>query len=178
MVITYPLLTVVDDSGAIVSGATVAITSVKDKAGADIATPGATISQSGANVSVDYDAETKGDAWIVLAISKAATTFTGLNAAPAFFLARDPSRVLSGISATGKVTPDGARVLSAPRLLDGVADNAITADDAAWAAVCEAAGRETTAALSTAYVKKTPAGTVFRNFVLDVAPTVGPFTRT
>lgn len=97
MVITYPQLTVVDDSGAIVSGATVTITSVKDKAGADIASPGATVNQSGANVSVDYDAETKGEAWVVLAISKGGSTFTGLNAAPAFYLARDSSRLLNGV---------------------------------------------------------------------------------
>lgn len=103
MVITHPLLRVVDDSGAIVTGPTVAITSVKDKAGTDIASHGATVNISGANVSVDYDAEAKGEAWIVLAISKVASTFTGTRAAPAFYLARDSSRILSGITAAGQV---------------------------------------------------------------------------
>lgn len=92
-VITYPLLTVADDLGTITSAATVAITSVKDKAGTDVASHGATVSQSGANVSVDYDAEAKGEAWIVLAVSKIGSAFTGLNAAPAFFLAKDSSRI-------------------------------------------------------------------------------------
>lgn len=95
MVITFPLLTVIDDSGVITAGATVAITSVKDRAGTDIASPGATVNLSGANVSVDYDAAAKGEAWIVLAISKVSSTFTGLNAAPAFFLSADPSKLQS-----------------------------------------------------------------------------------
>lgn len=95
--VTYPLLTVVDDSGAVVSGATVAIASVKDKSGTDISSPGATVGQSGANVSVDYDAEAKGEAWVVLAISKVGSAFTGLNAAPAFYLARDSSRIATAL---------------------------------------------------------------------------------
>lgn len=97
MVITYPLMTVVDDSGAVVTGATVGITSVTDKSGSAIPSHGATVSQSGANVSVDYDAEAKGEAWIVLAISKVGSTFTGLNAAPAFYLAKDSGRVLNAL---------------------------------------------------------------------------------
>lgn len=91
--ITYPLLTVVDDAGAVVTGATVTITSVTTKAGAAIASHGATLNTSGANISVDYDAEGKGEAWIVLAISKGGSTITGLNAAPAFFLAIDSSKI-------------------------------------------------------------------------------------
>jgi hypothetical protein len=104
--ITYPVWTVTDDSGNVVTGATVTVTSVKDKAGTDISTPGATVNQSGANVSIDYDAETKGDAWVVLAVSKSATTFTGLNAAPAFYLTHDPSRV-QNIPASGTVITAG-----------------------------------------------------------------------
>lgn len=99
MVITYPLLTIVDDSGTVVSGATVAITSVTDKAGTAIPSPGATVNLAGANVSVDYDAEVKGEAWVVLAISKVGSTFTGLNAAPAFFLAKDSGRIITNLDA-------------------------------------------------------------------------------
>lgn len=97
MLITYPLMTVVDDSGAIVTGATVAVASVTDPDGVAIASPGATLHQAGANVSVAYDAEAKGEAWVTLSISKAGSTFTGLNAAPAFFLSRDPSRIVGNL---------------------------------------------------------------------------------
>ncbi len=125
--VTYPLLTVVDDSGNVVSGATVAIASVKDKAGVDIATPGATIFSSGANVSVDYDAETRGEAWIVLTVSKAGSTFTGTNAAPAFYLSRDSGRidvaVGSRLPTTSYVAPfnptDYARDNVAPTWFEG-----------------------------------------------------------
>lgn len=114
MVITYPLMTVVDDSGAIVAGATVTIASVKDKAGADVANHGATLNTSGANVSVDYDAEARGEAWLVMSISKAGSTFTGLNASPAFYLADDSgdiARTLAAVLGTGtavKVNDAGA----------------------------------------------------------------------
>jgi len=93
--ITFPLLTVVDDAGAIVSGATVTIASVADKAGTPIAAHGAAVSLAGANVSVDYDPidPAKGQAWVTLAISKAGSTFTGLNAAPSFFLTADAQRL-------------------------------------------------------------------------------------
>lgn len=91
--VNFPLLCTVDDSGAIVTGATVSITSVKDVDGTDIASHGAVLHTSGSNISVEYDPETKGEAWIVLAISKAATTITGLNAAPRFYLARDSGRI-------------------------------------------------------------------------------------
>jgi hypothetical protein len=98
MLINFPLLTIVDDSGAIVSGATVTITSVLDRDGSAVATPGATLHQSGANVSVEYDAEARGEAWITLAISKEGSTFTGERAAPSFFLASDSSRI-AGVDA-------------------------------------------------------------------------------
>lgn len=115
MVITYPLLTVVDDSGAVVTGATVGITSVLDKSGSAIASHGATLNSSGANVSVDYDAEAKGEAWVVLAISKVGSTFTGLNAAPAFYLAKDSGRVLNAIPNAAPAVSGGLPILgSAP----------------------------------------------------------------
>jgi hypothetical protein len=136
VIVTYPLMTVVDDSGAIVSGATVAIASVKDKSGADIAMPGATVRQSGANVAVDYDAAAKGEAWIVLAISKAGSTFTGLNASPAFYLSADPSSLASvwrrffkkaTRSPTQIITyaDDGSTVLTSQTISDDGAGNEV-----------------------------------------------------
>ncbi len=73
-------------------------------------------------------------------------------------------------AATGVLT--GARILAAPRALDAVADAATTVDDALWAAVCGAAGKEVKS--GTSYVVKTPfTGTVIRSFSLDssTAPT-------
>ncbi len=91
--IAYPVHVVADDSGTIRADATVAVTSVKDKAGTDVASHGATVSASGANVCVNYDAETKGDAWVVLSVSGGAGTYTGLNAAPRAYLTRDAQRI-------------------------------------------------------------------------------------
>lgn len=113
MLITYPLLTVTDDAGVIVTGATVTISSVTDRAGTTIATPGATLYTAGSNIAVEYDADVHGEAWITLAISKAGSTITGLNAAPAFFLSLDPSRIDSYLGGGSKVaatvaTGDGA----------------------------------------------------------------------
>jgi hypothetical protein len=102
MVVTFPVLTVTDDSGAIVTGATVTITSVRDKNQVDIVSHGAIVNAvneanvlTGADLSIDYDAEAKGDAWITLAVSKVGSTFTGLNAAPRIFVTRDSGRILS-----------------------------------------------------------------------------------
>jgi hypothetical protein len=67
-----------------------------------------------------------------------------------------------------------AQLLSAPRVLDAVADNALTVNDALHAAISENSGRESTA--GTAYTKKTPAGTTLRTFTLDDATT--PTSRT
>jgi hypothetical protein len=56
--------------------------------------------------------------------------------------------------------------LSAPRALDAVADGSITLNDALWAAVCGAAGKESVS--GTTYTVKTPStGTVLRTFTLD-----------
>lgn len=96
--LSYPIHVVIDDAGAIVSGATVTVASVTDKAGTPIASHGATVSLAGANVCVDYDAETKGDAWVTLAVSKSGSTFTGLNAAPRAFLTRDPQQLDARVS--------------------------------------------------------------------------------
>jgi hypothetical protein len=112
VVIAYPLLTVLDDSGAIVSGATVTVASVKDMDGTDVASPGATVHQSGANVCVTYDAEAKGEAWITLAISKVGSTFTGWNAAPSFFVAKDSGRLLTGVPNAAPNVNGGLPILS------------------------------------------------------------------
>lgn len=110
MIVTFPAWTVTDDTGALISGANVTIASVKDKAGSDIASHGATVNLSGPNVSIDYDPEAKGDAWVTLAISKAATAFTGINAAPSVFLARDPGRILGGLPSTGLVVANATQL--------------------------------------------------------------------
>ncbi len=99
MTITYPLLTVRDDSGTAVTGATVTISTVVDADGSTISSPGATLRTAGAKIAVDYDAESKGDAWITLAISKVGSTFTGENANPSFFLARDSGRIIGDLDA-------------------------------------------------------------------------------
>jgi hypothetical protein len=168
MIITYPLMTVTDDSGAIVAGATVTVASVLDKAGSAISSPGATVNQSGANLSVDYDAEAHNEAWITLAISKVGSTFTGLNAAPAFYLAKDSGRIVGTILAAG-ANLNLAQPLAAPRVLDALADAVLTINDALHCAISENSGGESVA--GTAYTKKTIAGTTIRNLVLDSATT-------
>jgi hypothetical protein len=108
MLITFPLLTVVDDSGAIVTGADVAVAAFTDKAGVAIPAPGYTLNL-GADpfVSIDYDAEAKGEAIVTLAISKVGSTFTGLNAAPRFYLVRDSGRLLVAIPAAAPAVAGG-----------------------------------------------------------------------
>jgi hypothetical protein len=112
-VVTYPVMQVVDDSGAVVSGATVTIASVTDKAGTAIASPGATVNLAGPNVSIDYDAAAKGEAWVTLAVSKVGSTFTGANAAPAFYLAADSSRILTALPSSGVLLVKPAVTLAA-----------------------------------------------------------------
>lgn len=90
---TYPFGPVLDDSGVKVTGATVTIASVTTAAGAAISSHGATVLQAGAFVSVLYDAELKGDAVVTLAVSKAATSITKLNAAPVQYLTKDSQRL-------------------------------------------------------------------------------------
>lgn len=64
--------------------------------------------------------------------------------------------------------------LGSPRALDTVADSSVTIQDAFWAAVCGAAGKE--AVSGTTYLVKTPfTGTVIRTFTLDQNP--GPNSR-
>lgn len=110
MIITYPLLTVTDDSGNIVSGAIVTIASVTDKAGTTVPSPGATVNVAGANVTVDYDAEAKGEAWVTLSISKTGSTFTNLNASPAYFLSKDPSRIENTLPSSGVINSNLTQV--------------------------------------------------------------------
>lgn len=118
-VITFPLMKVTDDSGSIVAGATVAITSVRNKAQVDIASHGAVVNAvdgsnvlTGSVVSVDYDPEAHGEAWIDLAISKVGSTFSGTNATPSFYLPRDSGRVLACLPAAGVVPADMLKINS------------------------------------------------------------------
>jgi hypothetical protein len=99
--IFFPLGSILDDAGAIVTGATVTIASVKDPAtDASIASHGATValSSDGLRCGVLYDPTTKGDAWITLAISKAGSTFSGSNASPVLFAAADAQTIASRAS--------------------------------------------------------------------------------
>lgn len=98
--ITFPLMVVIDDSRAIVAGATVTIASVTTKAGTAIPSHGAVLNL-GADpfISVDYSPEDKAEAVLTLAISKVGSTITGLNAAPRFFLAKDSGRVVTNLDA-------------------------------------------------------------------------------
>jgi len=91
--VTFPVWTVADDSGAIVTGATVSVASVTDPSGNPIADHGVTLSFSGPNVSATYDVAAKGEAWLTLAVSKQGSTFTGFNAAPRAYLASDSGSV-------------------------------------------------------------------------------------
>ena len=86
-----PFGPILDDSGALVAGATVTIASVKDVTGTNIASHGATLNDDGTGlrVSVNYDAAAKGEAWITLAVSRVGSTFTGIGAAPTMFAAAD-----------------------------------------------------------------------------------------
>jgi len=105
MIITYPVGRTLDDTGVIITGATVTIASVVDKAGNAIASHGAVVNGvDGSNVlvgksflSVDYDPKDKGEAYITLAVSKSATTITGERAAPYTFAALDSDRTLRAI---------------------------------------------------------------------------------
>jgi hypothetical protein len=122
--VTFPLLRVVDDAGAIVTGATVTIASVTDKDGNAIASHGATVNAvdgsdvlSGANVSVEYDPLAKGEAWVELLIAKGGHTFSGLLGSPAFFLAKDSAKILAlttpPVAATGTVKASPAPTTTA-----------------------------------------------------------------
>jgi hypothetical protein len=95
MIVTYPVGQLLDDSGAILSAPVVTIASVTDKAGTAIGSPGATVNGSGTAtpISIDYDAEVKGEAWITLSVSQATKTVTGANASIALYAARDSSRL-------------------------------------------------------------------------------------
>ena len=87
--ITYPLGLLTDDAGAILTAPVVTITSVTDKAGTAISSPGATVngSATATPISIDYDAEAKNEAWIVLAVSQASRTITGANATISLYAA-------------------------------------------------------------------------------------------
>lgn len=123
MVITYPIGYLVDDSGAILSAPVVSIVSVKDKAGSDIASPVAAVNGSGTAfaISVDYDAETHGEAFITLSVSQATHTITGLNATIVLFCAKDSGRIITNLDGqvslrlltSGYTAPDNADIVSA-----------------------------------------------------------------
>lgn len=165
-VITMPVGILLDDAGAILTAPVVTITSVTDKAGSAIASPGATVNASGTAtpVSVDYDAEAKGEAWITLAVSQAGRTVTGVNAAPAFYVARDSSRIITNITgdAFARLGAPGGVSISADiaaipaALLDasnGI-ETAMTLRQALRLMVAVLAGKATEAPVGTYTVKR------------------------
>lgn len=140
--INYPVWRVVDDGGTLVSGATVTIASVTDIDGAAIASHGAVVHVAGPNVCVAYDAETKGDAWITLAVSKAGSTFSGENASPAAYLTADPSKISTRLDAavSSRSTYAGADTAGTTTLLGRVTSTRASALDNLDATVSGVAG--------------------------------------
>jgi len=102
-VITFPVGNLFDDLGVLLSAPVVTITSVTDKAGTAIVTPGATVNASGTAtpISVDFDPELHSEAWITLAVSQAGRTITGTNAAIAIYAAKDSSRIVTALPTSG-----------------------------------------------------------------------------
>lgn len=157
--ITFPFWTVIDDAGAVVTGATVTVASVTTKAGTAISTPGATVNLSGADVSVDYDPALKGDAWVVLAVSKSGSTFTGVRAAPRQYLTADAQNVLAVKAKTDVLTFTGSNVNANTEAVLGI--GAVAYDQAAEvaaiaAAVWAAAVRTITGGTIGTYTGNTP----------------------
>jgi hypothetical protein len=69
-------------------------------------------------------------------------------------------------SVVAAVTVSLSVTLNSPRALDSVADGSITLNDALWAAVCAAAGKESIS--GTSYSVQTPStGTAIRTFTLS-----------
>ena len=112
-VVTYPVGLLVDDGGAILTAPVVTIVSVLNKAGVAVASPGAVVNGSGTAtpISVDYDAEAHGEAWITLAVSQGGSTVTKGNATKAMYVNPDRSRIamlLGGLfDADVTINPDG-----------------------------------------------------------------------
>lgn len=118
MIITYPQPgQLLDDTGAVLTAPVVAIASVVDKAGSAIAGNGAAVNGSGTStpISVDYDAEAHGEAWITLAVSQSGHAVTGQNAAPYFFASKDPSNIGLLISRITAAPPTSAQIATAVR---------------------------------------------------------------
>jgi hypothetical protein len=109
--ILIPFGPIVDDAGALVAGATIAVASVKDPLDdSDIAAHGATVvaSADGLRVGVLYDVAAKGEAWITLAVSKAGSTITGVNQYPVAFAAADAQTIASRASQASVNSLDAA----------------------------------------------------------------------
>lgn len=109
--IVIPFGSVLDDAGAIVSGATVTIQSVKSPLDdSDIASHGATVvlSSDGKRLGVLYDVAAKGEAWITLSVSKSGSTFTGANANPVAFAAVDAQSIASALTRVLLGVPNAA----------------------------------------------------------------------
>lgn len=114
---TFPLGRLVDDAGAVLDAPVVTVSSVVDKAGVAVASHGATVNGSGTDtpISVDYDAEAKGEAWITLAVSQATKTVTGERATRAIFATAERSQVAAALAHLSDAT-----IALAPDTLSGV----------------------------------------------------------
>lgn len=145
MNITYPVLTVVDDDGIIVADATVTVASVTDKANSAISSPGVTVNQAGANVSVDYDVEAKGEAWITLSVAKSGANFSGLNGSPSIFIAKDSQRIMTSLPNAAPAASDGlpTTAATASSVLAGTFEGSWTVSDFLKLAVAALAGNST-----------------------------------
>ena len=94
---TYPVGLLVDDNNIILTAPVVAVSTVETKSGATVSggVAGVTVNNSGTAkpISVDYDADTLGEAWITLSVSQAGKPTTSTNATVAVFASRDSSRI-------------------------------------------------------------------------------------
>lgn len=91
--ITFPVGPIEDDGGALVTGATVTVASIKNATGSAVGGASATVQLSDSNCSVSYDVSTYGEAWITLAVSASGHTFSGKLGAPAVYCSLDPARI-------------------------------------------------------------------------------------
>lgn len=125
----YPICRTLDDYGAIVTGATVTVASILLPDGTSISTGLATVRVAGSFAGVEYDAVAHGDAWITLAVSKAGSTITSVNASPAQFVTANPSRLAAYLDAavSSRSALDAAAVRTAVGLASANLDTQLAA---------------------------------------------------
>lgn len=151
MIVTFPVGLLVDDSGALLTAPVVTVTSVTDKAGSNISSPGTSVNGSGTStpISIDYDAETHGEAWITFSVSQSGHTVTNSNATQTIYAAKDSSRIVTALPnaavptdssiqtdvTTALGTGSGLTALATASALATVETHAASADSQSAAAV-------------------------------------------